>query len=295
MARHHEERSHGALKTQEENLATHQKVQAWESYVVLRISVHHRTFLYTINDRAPPSDNCGNVSKKKLPTWEGKVLEQKQKQFWNQEPALGHIIYHAPARAVFAPTEGSCVSFWWVAPLLRRLAHELYLVFSWQTQCWVDHGLTFNVFILFLGNYIICAGTATEKLYRLGELLHYLGFLILNRISEGTQCLGLHWSPVGLSCLCICQVVTFRRCNDTSANPSLYNESFIWSTNVLDYTVLPIRSVLFDIPNPNWYNIYRWEWTIIARNKFFSWVWQKTTLFPFFMAHFSWSQMGPKC
>ena len=67
MARHHEERSHGALKTQEENLATHQKVQAWESYVVLRISVHHRTFLYTINDRAPPSDNCGNVSKKNYP------------------------------------------------------------------------------------------------------------------------------------------------------------------------------------------------------------------------------------
>ena len=71
MARHHEERSHGALKTQEENLATHQKVQAWESYVVLRISVHHRTFLYTINDRAPPSDNCGNVSKKNYP--HGKV------------------------------------------------------------------------------------------------------------------------------------------------------------------------------------------------------------------------------
>ena len=136
-------------------------------------------------------------------------------------------IYHAPARAVFVPIEGSCVSFWWVAPLLRRLAHELYLVFSWQTQCWVDHGLTFNVFILFLGNYIICAGTATEKLYRLGELLHYLGFLILNRISEGTQCLGLHWSPVGLSCLCICQVVTFRRCDDTSAmkvsfDPQMY-------------------------------------------------------------------------
>ena len=34
MARHHEERSHGALKTQEENLATHQKVQAWESYML---------------------------------------------------------------------------------------------------------------------------------------------------------------------------------------------------------------------------------------------------------------------
>ena len=139
-----------------------------------------------------------------------------------------YILYHAPARAVFVPIEGSCVSFWWVAPLLRRLAHELYLVFSWQTQCWVDHGLTFNIFMLFLGNYIICAGTATEKLYRLGELLHYLGFLILNRISEGTQCLGLHWSPVGLSCLCICQVVAFRRCNDTTAHPSLFLKTHLY-------------------------------------------------------------------